>query len=75
MDGLQWMNRITTDGTPANVISERLPVPNGSWLPVMQVKHFTLIFVVDKVNGKVHTGAHRTRQHTNGCLPLDTSWV
>lgn len=76
MNGLEWINRITTDEiTPADVISERLPIPDGSWLPVTQVKHFTLIFVVDKANGKVHTGEHQNHGRTNGGWPLDTSWV
>lgn len=54
MHSLNWINQISSGHTDAaDVISERLPIPGDAWLPVVQVKHFTLVFVVDKNNGKV----------------------
>lgn len=56
MHSLNWIHRISSAQTDAaDVISQRLPTPNDAWLPIIHVKHYTLVFVVDKNNGKVQS--------------------
>ncbi|GHJ87282.1 hypothetical protein NliqN6_3684 [Naganishia liquefaciens] len=57
MHSLNWINRISSgQADVADVISERLPVSHDTWLPVSQVKHYSLVYVVDRSEGKTLLG-------------------
>jgi hypothetical protein len=50
----EWVQHISSNHVdPQDVISERLPSPDSSWLPVTAWKEYTLIFVVDEDQGRV----------------------